>query len=186
MLRDDWRYFTICLFLSSLSFGSIVFIIDFEQKKHQEEEPYFASPLVTVSQKLEVRNDSNAKGHYLARRNGGRRHKGIDFLVEEGKPVLATRSGRVSRAEHGRGYGLYIELLHPDGFSTRYAHLSVLSVHKGDWVPSGFVIGLSGRTGNADDSGIKPHLHYEIRHQDKPLNPERGLISPDLTIINLK
>ncbi len=186
MPRTNWRYFITCLFLSALSFGSIIFIRDFELKKNQEQEPYFISPLVTASQKLEVRNDSNAKGHYLARRNGGRHHKGIDFLVEEGKPILATRSGRVSRAEHGRGYGLYIEILHQDGFSTRYAHLSALSVQKGDWVPSGYIIGLSGRTGNADDSNIKPHLHYEIRNQDKPLNPERGLMSPNLKIINNK
>ncbi len=184
MPKNDRRYFAICLFLSVLCFGSLDLIGSFEQTKSRQKEPYFTSPLVTVSQKLEVRNDSNAKGHYFARRDGGRYHKGVDFLVDEGKPVLATRSGRVSRAENGRGYGLYVELLHPDGFSTRYAHLSVLSVQKGDWVPSGFIIGLSGRTGNADDSGIKPHLHYEIRCQDRPLNPERGLISPDLKIIN--
>lgn len=186
MPKSNWRFSATCVFLGAASFGSIVLIQDLEQSINQQQEPYFASPLVTASQMLEVRNDSNAKGHFFARRDGGRHHKGIDLLIEEGKPVLASRSGRVSRAEYGRGYGLYVEMLHPEGFSTRYAHLSALSVQKGDWAPIGYVIGLSGRTGNAKNSTIKPHLHYEIRLRDNPINPLRHLMAPDLKIVNNK
>lgn len=169
-----------------MSFGSVLWIHNLERAIYHRQEPYFNSPLVTASETLEIRNDKNAKGHFMARRDGDRRHKGIDLLVEEGKPILAARSGRVSRAEYGRGYGLYIELLHPEGYSTRYAHLSALSVQKGDWAPMGYVIGLSGRTGNAKDSSIKPHLHYEIRLQNSPLDPARGLMAPELNFINNK
>ncbi len=186
MLINDRHFFAACLLLSITSFGSIVFIQDFERTKNHRQETYFSSPLVTVSQVLEVRNDSNAKGHFFARRDGGRRHKGIDLLVEEGKPILATRSGRVARAEYGKGYGLFVEILHPEGYSTRYAHLSALSVQKGDWVSVGYLIGLSGRTGNAKNSTIKPHLHYEIRLHDVPLDARRDLMVPDLKIINKK
>ncbi len=183
---NEWRSFAVCLFLSIISFGSIIFIHDFERTMNIRQEPYFTSPLVTASQLLEVRNDMNAKGHFFARRDGGRHHKGIDLLVEEGKPVLATRSGRVSRAESGRGYGLFVEILHPEGYTTRYAHLSALSVQKGEWVPAGYIIGLSGRTGNAKNATIKPHLHYEIRLDDHPMDPGRNLMSPNITIINKK
>ena len=184
MLQSARRRSAVFLCLSVSSFSCIYFIYDFEKTYFKLAEPTFLSPLALSSGILQVRNDSNAKGFFFAKRDGGRHHKGIDFLVDEGRPILASRSGRVSYAGIGKGYGLYVEILHPEGFSTIYAHLSAISTQKGDWVEAGTIIGLSGRTGNADDSNIKPHLHYEIRLGDIPLNPAKNMMSPDISIVN--
>lgn len=183
MFKSTWRLSVCCFLLSCLCFSSLRFIHKHNIRQYDAEEPFFYSPLATFSQALYVRNDGNAKGYFWAKRDGGRHHKGIDLLVEEGKPVLAARSGRIRRAENAKGYGLYVEIAHPKGYETRYAHLSAYSVQEGSWVDVGQVIGLSGRTGNANDPTIRSHLHFEIRLSGTPLNPAKKLFEPDLKII---
>jgi len=118
-----------------------------------------------------LRNDEGGKGHFAASRNGGRLHNGVDLLARVGDPVLATKSGRVIFSDSKDGYGLYVHLIHPDGHNTRYAHLSRIDVQKGQWVRKEQVIGLVGKTGNAQGRSILPHLHYEIRSGDTPVDP---------------
>jgi murein DD-endopeptidase MepM/ murein hydrolase activator NlpD len=120
---------------------------------------------------VKLRRDSFGKGYFGASRDGGRQHEGVDLAVDIKMPVYAAKSGRVVFAGVGKGYGKYVEISHPDGHSTRYAHLSELCCQKGDWVIRGCVIGVSGRTGNAANPKIHPHLHFEIRKQGKPLDP---------------
>lgn len=102
----------------------------------------------------------------------GRNHKGIDIAGAGiyGKPIVAADSGKVMLAVHsgwGGGYGLCVYLDHGNGYSTRYGHMSKVSVNTGDVVQKGQVIGYVGSTG--DSSG--PHLHFEIRVNGVAKNP---------------
>ncbi|MFD4502770.1 M23 family metallopeptidase [Streptomyces sp. NPDC058457] len=95
-----------------------------------------------------------AKGHLWKHR-----HTGQDFAVHAGTPVYAVGSGRVVAASCGDGFGNQVVLHHPDGYYTQYAHLSVITVRRGQRVSVGQRIGAAGATGNADG----PHLHFEVR-----------------------
>ncbi|MFD8867843.1 peptidoglycan DD-metalloendopeptidase family protein [Streptomyces sp. NPDC059590] len=86
-------------------------------------------------------------------------HTGIDFTVPTGTTVKAVGPGTVITAGQGGAYGNQIVIRHADGKYSHYAHLSSLSVSKGDTVKGGQKIGLSGATGNVTG----PHLHFEIR-----------------------
>lgn len=98
----------------------------------------------------------------------GRMHEGIDIAVAEGTPVKAAECGTVSYvSENAGGYGKFIQIDHGYGIVTAYAHLSSINVTKGQKVPCGFTIGLSGNTGRSTG----PHLHFEITENDKPLDP---------------
>ncbi len=146
-------------------------------------EPFFQTPLTSENGILTIRKDSYGKGHFGASRNGGRTHKGIDVQAPVGTPILATKSGRIARSEEDKGYGLFVEIKHPGGLWTRYAHLDRLDVRKGQWVEIGQVIGLCGKTGNAKNPHMKPHLHYEIRDSAlAPLDPQKGLLDPSLKL----
>lgn len=97
-----------------------------------------------------------------------REHKGVDLRAETGTEVYAVSDGIVSRnGWDPGGYGKWIEITHEDGITTRYAHLSEKNVKKGDEVKAGDVIGLSGNTG----SSTGPHLHYEVRKNNEPIDP---------------
>jgi len=94
-------------------------------------------------------------------------HPGIDIAVEEGTPVLATASGKVVVAGSDSTYGLTVILEHDGGISTLYGHNSELLVEEGGEVLVGGRLALSGNTGKSS----APHLHYEIRENNKPVNP---------------
>lgn len=85
-------------------------------------------------------------------------HKGVDLDVPVGTAVSAMKTGTVAFAGQMSGYGLVVILRHGDNLQTVYAHLSEISVRKGDPVRGRQVIGLSGRSGNATG----PHLHFEV------------------------
>ncbi len=94
-------------------------------------------------------------------------HTGIDFAGKIGTSLYSTSAGKVIYAG-GRGdYGLAVEVDHGMGFSTLYAHLSKISVKKGDIIDEGDRVGLAGSTGRSTG----PHLHYEIRYNKRPFNP---------------
>ena len=95
-------------------------------------------------------------------------HNGVDLGVVTGTEVRASRAGTVTKAGWGGAYGYCVFIDHGDGIETRYAHLSELNVSEGDYVSQGDVIALSGNTGRSTG----PHLHFEIRINDEPVNPE--------------
>lgn len=99
----------------------------------------------------------------------GRRalHAGMDFRAEVGTPVRASGAGIVVAAGWNGGYGKMVEVDHGDGLTTRYAHMSRISVAEGDRVERGTIVGKVGSTGRSTG----PHLHYEVRRAGKPLNP---------------
>lgn len=176
--------FWLSLLLSLISFTSLIFLFRFETNSFQTREPYYKTPIRLNSLNLPIRNDAYGKGFFGASRgtNGHRRHKGLDILAPLSTPVYAAKSGRVTFAGWDKGYGLYIEIAHPDGLFTRYAHLSEVFVRQGDWIFQGSQIALSGRTGNALNIKILPHLHFEIRHPFGAVHPLRGLLDPKLKI----
>ena len=110
------------------------------------------------------------------RRNpfGGRTyefHAGMDIDGERGDTVIAPGNGTVIKAGWEGGYGNMIEIDHGNGLTTRYGHLSKIEVTLGDQVQRGQLIGLIGTTGRSTG----PHLHYELRLNDKSINPRRFL-----------
>ena len=96
-------------------------------------------------------------------------HPGLDLKANVGTPVYSPADGVVQFAGNGpSGYGYLVEISHNFGFVTRYAHLSSkLPVKVGDFVKRGDLIAYSGNTGMTTG----PHLHYEIRFIQRPLDP---------------
>jgi len=94
-------------------------------------------------------------------------HFGIDIVAEKGTPVKATADGIVRIAQRRSEYGNLVVLEHPNGFTTRYGHLSGFQVSEGARVHKNDVIGYVGMTGRA----TAPHLHYEVRLNDRAVNP---------------
>lgn len=94
-------------------------------------------------------------------------HTGIDFNGRYGDPVSAAKMGVVTFTGWKAGYGYTIEIRHPDGATTRYAHLSRIGVAAGQELDVGQQIGRMGATGNA--SG--PHLHFEVLINGNFVNP---------------
>ncbi len=102
--------------------------------------------------------------------NRVRPHLGTDYAAAAGTPVRATGDGSISVAGWRGGYGNLVEIQHPNGYTTRYAHLARLApgIQPGAVVQQGEVIGNVGMTGLATG----PHLHYEVRRHGRPVNPE--------------
>ncbi len=98
-------------------------------------------------------------------------HKGIDIKAPEGTPVHSAEAGKVVFAGEKGGYGNLIILEHKNGFKTYYAHLKDIKVKIGEEVGKGMVIGDVGSTGRSTG----PHLHFELRQEDRVYNPLQKL-----------
>jgi len=94
-------------------------------------------------------------------------HPGLDFRGPIGAPIYAAARGVVSFAGQKSGYGNCIEVTHGNGVVTRYAHMSAFRAHLGSQVAAGQTIGAIGSTGRSTG----PHLHFEVRINDRPVNP---------------
>ena len=101
----------------------------------------------------------------------GKMHNGIDIAVVTGTPIRAAADGRVTYAGWNGGYGILVIVDHGNGIETRYAHNSRLNVKVGQNVQRGQVVSYSGNTGVSTG----PHLHFEIRHRNTPVNPQNYL-----------
>ena len=121
---------------------------------------------------------SPMKRYYISSRYGNRvdpmtkrkaYHYGMDFAGPVGANVYSTAPGIVKFAGRKGNYGKFVEIDHGFNIVTRYGHLGVLKVSKGDQLARGTVIGYQGSTGRS--SG--PHLHYEVRFDDQHYNPEK-------------
>lgn len=134
-------------------------------------EPSFGSPVKNASGRLAIRNDVFGKGSFGTKRNGGRSHTGVDISAKVGDPVYAAKSGIAFRGNVPTGYGKYILIHQPDGTQTMYGHLSNWAVNTGKKVRRGDLIGFVGKTGNASNKNMQPHLHFEIREDGKPVDP---------------
>lgn len=95
-------------------------------------------------------------------------HWGIDLANHKGTPIMAANNGKVIYAGHSfKGYGKLVIVEHGDDWATFYAHLNKILVKEGQDVAQGEKIAEMGRTGHATGN----HLHFEVRHLRKPVNP---------------
>jgi len=120
--------------------------------------------------------DGTLEGGMGGRRNpfsgrGYEYHEGQDIDAAHGAPVQAAANGKVTIAARQRGYGNVVYVDHGAGLSTRYGHLSQINVAVGQTVTRGQTIGLVGSTGRSTG----PHLHYEVRINNQPVDPRRYL-----------
>jgi len=104
----------------------------------------------------------------------GYTHTGVDFPESEGTPIAAAGVGTVIYAAYnGGGYGNLVVIQHRLGYTSWYGHMSTITAHVGENVVGGTRIGYVGSTGDATG----PHLHFEVRHYDTPINPVPLLLS---------
>ena len=96
-----------------------------------------------------------------------RMHTGVDIAAPRGTPIRAAAKGMVVYAGWRGGYGKCVIIDHGSGVATLYAHMSRISVSRGQIVNRGAVIGTVGSTGLATG----PHLHFEVRKFGRPVNP---------------
>ena len=94
-------------------------------------------------------------------------HNGVDLANNQGTPIYAARSGKVTVATYGGTYGYYVTINHGDGFSSLYAHMTHYTVSKGQTVKKGDLIGYMGSTGRSTG----PHLHFSIFYNGSSVNP---------------
>ena len=94
-------------------------------------------------------------------------HAGLDFKGPIGAPIYAAAKGRISFIGQKQGYGICVEVDHGNGMITRYAHMSAFRTQMGKEVLAGEVIGAIGSSGRSTG----PHLHFEVRINDQPVNP---------------
>jgi murein DD-endopeptidase MepM/ murein hydrolase activator NlpD len=100
-------------------------------------------------------------------------HSGQDIDAQIGDPVIAGASGKVTFVGWQNGYGQLIVIDHGGGLTSRYGHLSHIDVAQGQTVERAQFIGRVGSTGRSTG----PHLHYEIRINDEPVNPLQYLLT---------
>ena len=103
-----------------------------------------------------------------------RMHNGMDLAARKGTPIYAAAAGTVTWSGWKGGYGKCVTIDHHNQYETIYGHCSTLHAQAGDNVDRGDLIGYVGSTGNSTG----PHLHFEVRKNTQPLNPQRFL--PDL------
>lgn len=107
------------------------------------------------------RNPFNGEGREV--------HEGLDIAVDFGTPVMATADGLVIFAAPHAGYGNLVIVYHSNGITTRYGHLSRISIEAGQRVKRSDQVGNAGSTGRSTG----PHVHYEIRENDQSVDPLR-------------
>ena len=100
-----------------------------------------------------------------------RMHRGVDFAAPRGTPIYAAGDGTIERAGRNGGYGKYIRIRHNGSYKTAYAHMKgyAKGIKKGKRVKQGQIIGYVGSTGRSTG----PHLHYEVIHNGKQVNPRK-------------
>lgn len=113
-----------------------------------------------------------------ALRGGGRRHEGLDFPVPYGARVGAAGRGTTIYADYNYGgYGNLVVIQHRLGFTSWYAHLARITSWVGERVVGGTRIGYVGSTGYSTG----PHLHFEVRRYDTPIDPVPRLLATAAT-----
>jgi len=131
---------------------------------------------VNIKEQVKIPSVWPVSGGLLNDNFGGRRsptgggyefHAGQDIKVDIGTPVVTAAAGTVILAGYQSGYGYMVEIDHGNGLTTRYGHLSKINVGVGQVVKRGELIAESGNSGRSTG----PHLHYEVRINNEPVNP---------------
>jgi murein DD-endopeptidase MepM/ murein hydrolase activator NlpD len=98
-------------------------------------------------------------------------HSGVDISCQYGHPIIAPADGVVIFADFMSGYGRLVTIDHGHGISTRYGHMSAFAVSPGQNIHRGDIVGYVGASGRV----TSPHLHYEVRINNTPVNPYKYL-----------
>jgi len=96
-------------------------------------------------------------------------HTGVDLAGPQGTPIVASRSGTVVKAEYQDAAGYFVTIDHQDGYDSSYLHMQKYIVEVGQVVIAGQVIGYCGQSGSATG----PHLHFEVYHDGRMMNPAK-------------
>lgn len=133
-----------------------------------------ARPIETLRGRLPWPVRGKIVAGFGASDNADQSNQGVLIAASIGQQVRAVAHGRVVYADWLRGYGLLLIVDHGDGYLSLYGGDETLLKDVGDWVDAGDVIATSG-----DSGGRKtPGLYFELRHQRKPLDPMRWLLTP--------
>lgn len=115
---------------------------------------------------------SSSFGERIDPFNGeGAFHSGVDISTAYGRVIVAPADGVIQFADFMSGYGRLIKIDHGRGITTRFGHLSGFAVAAGQRVKRGQLIGYVGASGRT----TSPHLHYEVRINETPVNPHKYL-----------
>ncbi len=151
------------LYVQSKSYDDVIRLLNNKEKMLQcvpSIQPILNKELTRIASYFGYRTDPV----YGVRKH----HDGIDFTAHTGTPIHATGDGVVVLAgnSHG-GYGKEVEIDHGFSYKSKYAHMSKILVKEGQKIRRGQIIGLVGNTGKSTG----PHLHYEVRKNNVPINP---------------
>jgi murein DD-endopeptidase MepM/ murein hydrolase activator NlpD len=123
-------------------------------------------PIRKLKKKIQHLSGFGYRTHPVFKRR--KMHTGIDFGARRGTPIYATGDGKIVRVEYKRtGYGRNVVIDHGFGYKTLYGHMSKVKCKVGQKVKRGEVIGLVGSSGTS----TSPHVHYEVLHKGKKINP---------------
>ncbi|BDD08820.1 peptidase M23 [Fulvitalea axinellae] len=151
------------MFIQTKSYDEIM---DLAKKKEQM---WASIPAIQPVNNTEMKRLSSGYGirmHPIMKRRI--MHHGLDYSAKRGTPIYATGDGVVKKVKYyPGGYGRVVEIDHGFGFETRYAHMQMYIVKRGQKVKRGECIGYVGNTGRS----TAPHLHYEVRKNGKTVDP---------------
>jgi Membrane proteins related to metalloendopeptidases len=111
-------------------------------------------------------------------------HLGVDMRASAGTPIYPLTDGVVTNVGPDPKGGNVVNIQHPNGVRSYYAHLATATVHKGDKVDKDTVIGTVGNTGNANVTW--PHLHFQVWTNNQIQNPEKFFAMPKYTNVDKK
>jgi murein DD-endopeptidase MepM/ murein hydrolase activator NlpD len=142
-----------------------------------EKTPIAVQPnLVNLNQNLNPADDSSAQSENIPStlptmgqisKKFGPDHEGVDIAAPLFAPVLAAAGGQVKATGWDSVYGNYVVIEHSKNYTTFYGHLNSVAPKPGESVAGGKIIGTVGSTGKS----TSPHLHYEVRFQNKAIDP---------------
>lgn len=98
-----------------------------------------------------------------------RHHSGVDLAAPKNTPIRSIAAGTIIFADYYAGYGNFISIKHKNGLTSHYGHCSNIKVSVGNKIKAGQIIGAIGATGVVTG----PHLHFEIRKNGIPQDPEK-------------
>ena len=150
--------------------GSFETFMNPEDRNYYGENEY--TPTAGIFRRFPLAGEVKVNSHFNPQRRHPvtRRispHNGVDFKAAVGTPIYAPADGTVTFSGYQRAAGYYVIVSHANNFSTVYMHLSKAEVKMGQKVIVGQLIARSGNTGRTTG----PHLHYEIRINDRPVDP---------------
>ena len=162
-LDNDINFLLRTVNLGKLSYGEI------ENKAKQDKEKIFHYPAIHPVSRDDSKFSSGFGYRYDPFTKRKKIHEGHDFSAKIGTEVVATADGVVKSSRYFGSFGNFIEVDHGNGFITCYGHLSKRLVKRGETIERGQLIGKVGNTGRSTAA----HLHYEIRYNNKNLDPSK-------------